>query len=207
MSELEEPDAHAQPRHDLPDALLQHQGRRADGAGDSAGRRGLDHRHDHGLLAGAPSRTSAGRCGQGQGRQIPRSCRPDYNDEVPDGYICTCRPIHYRATRCCARSSRAAATADIAKAVAYGKRIKLYPLSQAANPPKRRSSMPSTSCSMRRIPYDVRFFESLDRMVQIEPWLERDRGDDRHAASRSGSRRGSRSIPTSKRPRVRCRWR
>ena len=25
------------------------------------------------------------------------------------------------------------------------------------------------------IPYDVRFFESLDRMMQIEPWIERDR--------------------------------
>ena len=25
------------------------------------------------------------------------------------------------------------------------------------------------------IPYDMRFFESLDRMVQAEPWLERDK--------------------------------
>ena len=25
------------------------------------------------------------------------------------------------------------------------------------------------------IPYDVRFFQSLDRVVQIEPWLARDR--------------------------------
>src|SRR6478609_7695565 len=25
------------------------------------------------------------------------------------------------------------------------------------------------------IPYDVRFFESLDRIVQAEPWLERDK--------------------------------
>ena len=25
------------------------------------------------------------------------------------------------------------------------------------------------------IPYDLRFFESLDRMVQTEPWLERDK--------------------------------
>jgi hypothetical protein len=25
------------------------------------------------------------------------------------------------------------------------------------------------------IPYDVRFFQSLDRMVQSEPWIERDR--------------------------------
>ena len=25
------------------------------------------------------------------------------------------------------------------------------------------------------IPYDVRFFQSLDRMIQYEPWIERDR--------------------------------
>ena len=31
------------------------------------------------------------------------------------------------------------------------------------------------------IPYDVRFFEALDRFVQSEPWLERDRGHDRSA--------------------------
>ena len=35
---LEEPDAHAEPRRDLSDAVLQHQGRRSRGAGDSAGR-------------------------------------------------------------------------------------------------------------------------------------------------------------------------
>ena len=34
--ELEEPDSHAQPGHHLPDAFLQHQGRGAGGAGDSA---------------------------------------------------------------------------------------------------------------------------------------------------------------------------
>jgi hypothetical protein len=39
--------------------------------------------------------------------------------------------------------------ADVAKSVAYGKRVKVYPLSQAANP----------------------FFTSLDRVVQSEPWL------------------------------------
>jgi hypothetical protein len=38
-SELEKPDAHAQPRHDLSLSLLQHQGCRADGAGDPAGQR------------------------------------------------------------------------------------------------------------------------------------------------------------------------
>jgi hypothetical protein len=37
--------------------------------------------------------------------------------------------------------------ADVARAVAYGKRIKLYPLSQAAEPPRRGSSTWSTSCT------------------------------------------------------------
>ena len=40
LLELEKPDAHAQPRHDLSLSLLQHQGCRADGAGDPAGQRG-----------------------------------------------------------------------------------------------------------------------------------------------------------------------
>ena len=34
---LEEPDAHAQPRHDLSSAVLEHEGRRADRDRDSAG--------------------------------------------------------------------------------------------------------------------------------------------------------------------------
>ena len=65
--------------------------------------------------------------------------------------------------------------ADIAKAVAYGKRIKLYPLSQAANPPQTTFVDAVDVVFDGVIPYDVRFFESLDRMVQAEPWLERDR--------------------------------
>ena len=48
-------------------------------------------------------------------------------------------------------------------------------MSQAANPP------PTTYVDAvgvlydATIPYDVRFFESLDRIVQAEPWLQRDR--------------------------------
>ena len=40
---------------------------------------------------------------------------------------------------------KAGATPMIAKAVAYGKRLKLYPLSQAANPPATNSSTRSMS--------------------------------------------------------------
>ncbi len=65
--------------------------------------------------------------------------------------------------------------ADVAKAVAYAKRIKVYPLAQAANPPPTVFLDAADLVIDSTIPYDMRFFESLDRMVQAEPWLERDR--------------------------------
>jgi hypothetical protein len=56
-------------------------------------------------------------------------------------------------------------------AVAYGKRIKLYPLGQAANPPETVFVDALGAVYDSTIPYDVRFFQSLDRFVQQEPWL------------------------------------
>ena len=65
--------------------------------------------------------------------------------------------------------------ADVAKAVAYGKRMKVYPLSQAAIPPPTVFVDAYDVVFDATIPYDARFFESLDRFVQAEPWLERDK--------------------------------
>ena len=65
---------------------------------------------------------------------------------------------------------------DIAKAVSYGKEgIKVYPLSQAANPPETKYVDLIDTEFESTIPYDLRFFEMLDRFVQREPWLERDK--------------------------------
>lgn len=64
---------------------------------------------------------------------------------------------------------------SIAKAVTYGKRIRLYPLSQANNPQATRFIDVIEETFDAAIPYDVRFFQSLDRIVQYEPWLARDR--------------------------------
>ncbi|MFX9081407.1 hypothetical protein ABTN40_20240, partial [Acinetobacter baumannii] len=61
--------------------------------------------------------------------------------------------------------------ADIAKAVAYGKRIKVYPLTDAANPPPTVFTDVIDVVYDSTIPYDVRFFQALDRVVQTEPWL------------------------------------
>ncbi len=65
--------------------------------------------------------------------------------------------------------------ADIAKAVAYGKRIKFYRLSQATNPPPTKFVEAIEVLFDSTIPYDVRFFETLNRSVQREPWLPRDK--------------------------------
>jgi hypothetical protein len=65
--------------------------------------------------------------------------------------------------------------ADVQASVAYSKRMKVYPLAQAANPPA------TVFTDVKDIPfdstirYDASFFEHLDRIVQNEPWLDRDR--------------------------------
>ena len=64
---------------------------------------------------------------------------------------------------------------DIAKANEYGKRTKVYPLSAAANPPPTRFSDASPVLFDSTIRYDVSFFENLGRVVQDEPWIDRDR--------------------------------
>jgi hypothetical protein len=99
---------------------------------------------------------------------------PGYKDKVPAGYIALPSDTYegYALLRSIPKSGN---ESDVAKAVAYGKRIKLYPLSQAAKP------APTTFLDVvdvvydGTITYDLRFFESLNRIVQAEPWLERDK--------------------------------
>lgn len=67
------------------------------------------------------------------------------------------------------------ADADVAASVAYGKRIKVYPMSQAANPPETKFTDVQDALFDSTIRYDLSFFESLNRVIQTEPWLERDR--------------------------------
>jgi hypothetical protein len=65
--------------------------------------------------------------------------------------------------------------ADIAKAVAYGKRVKVYPLAKADNPPETKFSDASGVLFDSTIQYDGRFFVNLNRVIQDEPWIDRDR--------------------------------
>lgn len=65
--------------------------------------------------------------------------------------------------------------ADVAKAIAYGKRMAVYPLSQAANPQATVFTDAKNVVFDSTIHYDASFFKHLDRIVQSEPWLQRDR--------------------------------
>jgi hypothetical protein len=65
--------------------------------------------------------------------------------------------------------------ADLAKAVAYGRRVKICPLAQAVNPPSTAFVDSIDVVSDATIPYDLRFFQSLDRIVQSELRLVRDK--------------------------------
>ena len=99
---------------------------------------------------------------------------PGFRDKAPDGYL-HLPSNNYQGYALLRSILKSRSEADIARAVAYGKRIKLYPLARAANPPQTTFVDAVDVVFDGVIPYDVRFFQSLDRVVQTEPWLERDR--------------------------------
>jgi hypothetical protein len=99
---------------------------------------------------------------------------PGYNDRAPDGYIALPSDTYqgYALLRSILKSG---SDADVAKAAAYGKRMKLYPLAQSATPPATTFNDAIDVVYDATIPYDLRFYQSLNRMVQDEPWLNRDK--------------------------------
>jgi hypothetical protein len=99
---------------------------------------------------------------------------PGYKDKVPPGYI-PLQAYNYEGYALLRSILKSNSEADIAKAVAYGKQIKLYPLSQAANPSATQFVDAIDVVYDAILPWDMRYFESLNRIVQTEPWLTRDK--------------------------------
>jgi hypothetical protein len=99
---------------------------------------------------------------------------PGYKDKAPDGYV----PLQsdtfggYMLLRANLKSH---SDADVQASIAYGKRMKVYPLAQAANPPATVFTDVKDIEFDSTIRYDAGFFEHLERIVQDEPWLDRDR--------------------------------
>ena len=99
---------------------------------------------------------------------------PGYKEKPPEGYI-VLRSDTYAGYALLRSNLISHSEADIEKSRNYGKRVKFYPLSQAANPPETKFSDASPVLFDSTIKYDPSFFENLNRVVQDEPWIDRDR--------------------------------
>jgi hypothetical protein len=99
---------------------------------------------------------------------------PGYKDPIPDGYGLL-RSDTYSGYALIRSNLKSHGDADVAASIAYAKRAKLYPLSAAANPPETIFTDVKDVNFDSTMRYDLSFFQSLDRIVQSEPWIERDR--------------------------------
>lgn len=99
---------------------------------------------------------------------------PDYKDRLPEGYMAL--PSDTYSGYALLRSNlKSHGDADVARSIAYGKRVKVYPLSAATNPPETVFTDVKDVDYDSTIRYDASYFTSLNRVVQSEPWIERDR--------------------------------
>ena len=98
---------------------------------------------------------------------------PGYEGEAPDGYIAL-QSSTRRAYALLRSNLSSGSEADVAAAVAYGRQVKLYPLDEAGDPSTTFVDAADVIFDAT-IPYDLSFFEALDRCVQAEPWLTRDK--------------------------------
>lgn len=99
---------------------------------------------------------------------------PGHTGETPAGYI----PLQsdtYSGFALLRSNLASHSDADVGKSVAYGKQIKIYPLAKAANPPATKFTDAYDIMFDSTIKYDASFFRNLDRVVQNEPWIQRDR--------------------------------
>lgn len=116
----------------------------------------------------------AGAHGVDQGKGIKLLLLPpDYKGIVPEGYEAL-RPGTFGSYALIRSALESHADVDVARSVDYGKRVRVYPLSQAANPPSTVFTDVANVDFDSTIRYDASFFENMDRVVQQEPWLVRD---------------------------------
>jgi hypothetical protein len=99
---------------------------------------------------------------------------PGHDGAMPDGYIAI-QSDTWQGYALLRSNVKSGSEADVAAAVAYGRQVRFYPLSQAADPPETHFVDLAGKLYDATIPYGVRFFRSLARMVGYEPWLPRDR--------------------------------
>ncbi len=99
---------------------------------------------------------------------------PGYTDKLPDGFI-PLRSEVYGGYMLFRSNLASHGDADVQASIGYGKKLKIYPLSAAANPPETVFSDVKDVLFDSTIKWDASFFDNLNRVVQEEPWISRDR--------------------------------
>jgi hypothetical protein len=99
---------------------------------------------------------------------------PGYTGARPEGYLALQSDTfgNYMLFRSNLKSH---GDADVQASIAYGKRMKVYPLAQAASPPATVFTDVKDIDFDSTIRYDAGFFDHLNRIIQEEPWIGRDR--------------------------------
>ncbi len=97
---------------------------------------------------------------------------PDFEGTVPPGYIQVESPNYriafaFRSVRAPGKTAQ--------DAYAYSKRLKMYPLSQAANPPPQRFIDPANRRYPTLLPYDEDYFKLLYDTITYEPVRPQDK--------------------------------
>ena len=103
---------------------------------------------------------------------------PGYSQPIPSGYF----PIQSSSYRIgMAFRSVPAPGATDADAYAYSKTLKIYPLSEAANPAPTRFVDPKSELVHTLPFYDIRALQDIKSIIDVEPVLPPRQGDDGHA--------------------------
>ncbi|QOZ73542.1 DUF1254 domain-containing protein [Bradyrhizobium arachidis] len=99
---------------------------------------------------------------------------PGFTGQVPAGFE-PLQPNTFGSYALFRSNMKSHGDADVANSIAYGKQIKIYPISQASSPPQTVFTDVKDVVFDSTIRYDDSFFVNLHRAVQSEPWLPRDR--------------------------------
>jgi hypothetical protein len=99
---------------------------------------------------------------------------PGYTEAIPDGYERLSSDTYggYFLVRSNLESH---SETDVQKSIEYAKRVKYFPLSQIDSPPATVFKDVKDTDFDSTIKYDLNFFALLDRVIQNEPWIARDR--------------------------------
>ncbi|OWV96718.1 hypothetical protein ATY81_04840 [Rhizobium sp. R72] len=99
---------------------------------------------------------------------------PGYKEKLPDGFIPLQSEVYggYMLFRSNLASHD---DADVQASIDYGRKLRVYPLSTAGNPSETVFSDVKDTVFDSTIRWDESFFDNLNRVIQEEPWIARDR--------------------------------